>query len=91
MKKANFWLVQIVMVAIISLVLGSPVFAGPPDHAKSGKSVATSSDDDMSHGEEMRLDKANMDEGNAEWKVVEEPEPDPVCPPGTVGTYPDCF
>ena len=30
MKKAKFWLSQIVMVAILSLVLGSPALAGKP-------------------------------------------------------------
>ena len=29
MKNAKFWLVQIAMVAILSLVFGSPVFADP--------------------------------------------------------------
>ena len=34
MKKAKFWLVQIAMIAIVSLVLGSPVFAAPPDQSQ---------------------------------------------------------
>lgn len=34
MKNAKFWLAQIAMIAIVSLVLGSPAFAGPPNNTK---------------------------------------------------------
>jgi hypothetical protein len=33
MKNAKFWLIQIAMVAIISLIAGSPVLAGPSQAA----------------------------------------------------------
>jgi len=36
MRKTKFWLFQIVMLVMLSLLFGSPVFAGPPDHAKGG-------------------------------------------------------
>jgi hypothetical protein len=39
MKNAKFWFVQIAMVAIVGLIFGSPVLAGPPDHAKGAKGV----------------------------------------------------
>jgi hypothetical protein len=65
MNKAKFWLVQITMVAMVSLVFGSPVFAGPPDHAN--KWAATASDGPTT-GEMTRLDNANLEEGEAEWK-----------------------
>ena len=60
MKNIKFWLVQIAMVALVSLIFGSPVLAG--------KNKAASSDD-MSHGEMTRLDNANMDNGKASWKT----------------------
>ncbi len=41
MWKTKFWLFQIVMLVMLSLLFGSPVFAGPPDHAK-GKGAQTS-------------------------------------------------
>ena len=48
MKKAKFWFFQIAMVAIVSLIFGSPVFAGPPDHSK-GKGAETSSNSHSNH------------------------------------------
>ena len=75
MKKANFWIAQIVMVAIVSLAFGSPVFAGP----KAGKGVTTATADEPTHGEEMRLENANLDQGNATWKSSEPPDPSPTC------------
>ncbi len=90
MKKAKFWMFQIAMVAIVSLVLGSPALAGPDKAAKAAK--VTTADDDMTHGEEMRLEKANLESGKAEWKVVEEPDTDPTCADlGLIGEYPNCF
>ena len=56
MKKTKFWLSQIVMVAILSLVLGSPALAGKPTSstAKSGdcsvKKVKGVCPDDTSDG-----------------------------------------
>jgi hypothetical protein len=46
MKTAKFWLVQIVMVAIVSLVLGSPVFAGPDGDPSGGKRQGAQTDND---------------------------------------------
>ena len=80
MKKKQFWFMQIAMVAIVSLILGSPVFA---DKNK----VASS--DDMSNGEMTRMENANMDNGNADWKTPVVPDPE-ECPDGTEGEYPDC-
>ncbi len=48
MRKAKFWLMQIVMLAIISLVFGSPVFAGPPAQAQ-GNGGDTSSTAHSNH------------------------------------------
>ena len=42
MRKTKFWLFQIVMLVMLSLVFGSPVFAGPPDHAKGKKGAEMS-------------------------------------------------
>jgi len=41
MRKTKFWLFQFVMLVMLSLVFGSPVFAGPPDHAE-GKGAVMS-------------------------------------------------
>ncbi len=83
MKKINFWLVQIIMVAVVSLAFGSPVFAGPDKAEKAAK---------VSVGEEMRLEKANLGEGNAKWKQADVPDPEPTCEDfGLVGDYPHCF
>lgn len=73
MKKVNFWIAQIVMVAIVSLAFGSPVFAAP----KAGKTATTATADEevATHGEDMRLENANLDEGNATWKSSEPPPP----------------
>ena len=37
MKNVKFWLAQIAMVAIVSLVLGSPVLAGPDGDPSDGE------------------------------------------------------
>jgi hypothetical protein len=44
MKTAKFWLVQIAMVAIVSLIFGSPVFAGPDGDPSKGKRQGAQSD-----------------------------------------------
>jgi hypothetical protein len=85
MKKIKFWLVQIAVIAIASLIFGSPVFAGK------NKARAVISADEMSHGEMTRLENANLDNGDADWKTPVVPDPDPEeCPEGTEGVYPDC-
>jgi len=71
MKTAKFWMSQLMMLAMLSLALGSPVSANPPDHANSGKTVTsavTADEGEMTQGEETRLENANLDEGKASWK-----------------------
>ena len=76
MNKTKLWLVQIVMITIVSLAFGMPVLAAPP--AKTVKAETT--DGIATQGEEMRLDNANLEEGNADWKTGDTPpDPDPVC------------
>jgi hypothetical protein len=73
MKNVKFWLVQIAMVAIVSLAFSSAGFATPPDHAKGEKGV------------EMKNDKANDNaKANANDKAgfendVVTPADVPVC------------
>lgn len=46
MKNVKFWLAQIAMVAIVSLVLGSPVLAGPDGDPSNGKRQGSQSVND---------------------------------------------
>ena len=83
MNKTKFWLVQIALIAIVSLVLGPTAIAAPK--SKPVKSVtADTTGEFYTHGEGMRLDNANLEEGNADWKTgdVTPPDPDPVCRKG---------
>jgi len=74
MKNAKFWLVQIAMVAIVSLVFGSPVFAGPPDHAKGEKGV------EMKNANASEQGKANANaKAGFEDAVVPAEEDELVC------------
>ncbi len=41
MKKAKFWLSQIIMVAIVSLVLGSPALADKPIEKQTADCLAS--------------------------------------------------
>ncbi len=66
MRKTKFWLAQIVMLAIVSLILGSPALADKP--VKVDKSVKADSATD-SHGYDMRMENANLDSGKASWKT----------------------
>jgi len=66
MRKTKFWLIQIVMLAIVSLILGSPALADKP--VKVDKSVKADSATG-NHGSYMRMDHANMDNGKASWKT----------------------
>jgi len=66
MRKTKFWLIQIVMLAIVSLILGSPALADKP--VKVDKSVKADSATD-SHGYDMRMENANRDSGKASWKT----------------------
>jgi hypothetical protein len=91
MSKTKFWLIQILMVAIVSLVFGSPVFAGPPDSKGKGAEMSYKAltNHASGSGNVQALNKAN---GNAafmdaseEPPVIEEPPADeePVCSSGT--------
>jgi len=81
MDKAKFWFVQIAMVTALSFVFGSPVFAA--------KGEVTAASDETTHGEEMRMENANMDNDSADWKTPVVPDPE-ECPDGTEGDYPEC-
>ena len=85
MKTAKFWLVQIAMVAIVSLIFGSPVFAGPPDQANGvGAETSDTAHNNHSGGKAQAGSHAN---GNAAFMgdVVEDPVPDPVPDPTDCG------
>lgn len=76
MKKAKFWLAQIALVAMVSLVFGSPVFAGPDDNEKNGVGNG------KGQGATQRAEKAGDTPGNAFFKNVEptvEEDPEPTC------------
>jgi hypothetical protein len=80
MNKAKFWLIQITMLAIVSLAFGPTAISAPK--SKSAKTITADITDEFeTHGEEMRLDKANLEEGNADWKTEDTTPPDlvPVC------------
>jgi len=80
MNKAKFWLVHITMIAILSLAFGPSAIAAPK--SKAIKTATTEATGDLpTHGEEMRLDNANLEEGNADWKTGDNtpPDPEPVC------------
>jgi len=51
MRKTKFWLIQIVMLVMVSLVFGSAAFAGPPDNAKGkGAEMSKTAHDNHSGG-----------------------------------------
>jgi hypothetical protein len=75
MKNAKFWLVQIAMVAIVSLVFGSPVFAGPPDHAK-GLGAETSSNSHSNHSGGKAQAESNANENAAFMAASDDGEED---------------
>jgi len=66
MRKTKFWLIQILMVAILGLILGSPALADKP--AKAG-----AKSEKVHHGYDMRTQHANMYSGKAEWKQATYP------------------
>ena len=74
MKNAKFWLVQIAMVAIVSLVFGSPVFAGPPAHAKGEKGLEMKNANASDKAVENANDKAGFED-----RVVPVEEDELVC------------
>ena len=85
MNKAKFWLVQIALIAIVSLALGPTAIAAPK--SKPVKSVtADITGEFYTHGEGMRLDNANLEEGNADWKTGDT-NPVPAC---TIDNLSEC-
>ena len=91
MRKTKFWLFQIVMLVMLSLLFGSPVFAGPPDHAKGKKGAEMSNTALTNHasgGNVHAMDVANENaafmgvstEGGSGGVVVDPTE----CPDGTL-------
>ena len=96
MSKTKFWLIQILLVAIVSLVFGSPVFAGPPDHAKGKKGAEMSYNALTNHASGSgNVQAVNKADGNAafmgaseeppaeEPPAEEPPAEEPVCSSGT--------
>lgn len=93
MRKTKFWLIQIVMLVMVSLVFGSAAFAGPPEHSKGKKGAETSRmalTNHASGGNVHAIDAANENaafyEASAPVDPVPDPEPedDPTdCPEGT--------
>lgn len=82
MNKARFWIVQIIMLAIVSLAFSPTAIAAPK--FKAIKTATTETTEEVAtHGEEMRQDKANLENGEADWKTGDttppDPDPDPVC------------
>ena len=80
MNKAKFWIIQITMLAIVSLAFGPTAFAAPKSKDLNTVSAETTHEV-ATNGEEMRLDKANLEKGNADWKTGDTtpPDPEPVC------------
>lgn len=78
MRKTKFWLIQIVMLVMLSLVFGSPVFSGPPDHAK-GVGAETSRTAHNNHSDGNAKAEGHANE-NAAFYVETSPPPPP--PPG---------
>ena len=82
MRKTKFWLFQIVMLVMLSLLFGSPVFAGPPDNTK-GKGVEMSWTALTNHagGHSQGMDNANVNAafmGGGESTEPPEDEVDPA-------------
>jgi len=76
MRKTKFWLVQIVMLILVSLVFGSAAFAVLPDHAKGKKGAEMSYTALTNHagGHSQGMLHAN---GNAAFMGTSVPDPDP--------------
>ncbi len=102
MKNVKFWLAQIAMVAIISLVFGSPVFAeghGFDDEKWHEQHQKMFDKKIAMHPEKLDHWQAQHDqqlaEHNAEHHADEpdpDPDPDPTCADlGLLGTWPHCF
>ena len=84
MSKTKFWLVQIVMLVMVSLVFGSAAFAGPPDHAKGkGAEMSTTAHNNHSDGHAQGGSNANSNAAfdlDSSDPVPPDPDPDPIDP-----------
>jgi hypothetical protein len=78
MKNAKFWLVQIALVAIVSLMVSSPVLAGKGDVNRSDKAKG---------GIKVENSHANQ---NAYLIDTTSSTTTQICAEGTEGVYPDC-
>ena len=72
MWKTKFWLIQIVMLVMVSLVFGSAAFAGPPEHSK-GKGVVMS----KAHASQVAQTNDKVSD-NAAFYEEASPPPPPV-------------
>ena len=68
MIKTKFWLAQILMISVVSLILGASAFAKAPGHSKG-------IDMKNSHASDQAKEKANSNAGFE--NVVEEPGEEP--------------
>ena len=85
MKKAKFWLYQIIMVAIVSLVLSSPALADKPaDKKDNGKTTTTSNNGKGkgSDGTQMAPDGTMIDTSTG--SQIETDDGNSPCPDGFV-------
>ncbi len=79
MIKAKFWLYQIIMVAIVSLVLSSPALADKPtDKKDNGKTTTTSN---KGKGKGSGSDSGTTDSGSTGSQIGTD---DGECPPGMI-------
>ena len=94
MRKTKFWLVQIVMLVMVSLVFGSAAFAGPPDGKGKGADMSMMALTNHASGS-GNVQAVNKADGNAafmgaseeppaeEPPAEEPPAEEPVCSSGT--------
>ncbi len=61
MRKTKFWLVQIVMLVMVSLVFGSAAFAGPPDGKGKGVEMSTTALTNHAGDHSKGMEHANND------------------------------
>ena len=85
MRKTKFWLFQIVMLVMLSLLFGSPVFAGPPEGKGKGADTSHAALTNHAGGHSQGIEHAN---DNAAFMSVSTGggggTGDPVtCPEGT--------
>ncbi len=59
MRKTKFWLFQIVMLVMLSLVFGSAAFAGPPDGKGKGTEMSIKALTNHAGGHSKGMENAN--------------------------------